>query len=59
MKKEDKEINERLMDIYKSYPKKVQRTVNKIIDLERSKAHMGNPIGIYGDIVKIIKNEEK
>ena len=59
MDKEEKEINEKLMSVYDSFSRKVQRTVKKIIDAEKTKLHMGTPIGIYEEIIRIIKNEEK
>jgi len=53
------DINKILFEIYSKYPEKVQNTVRKVIEAERAKLHMGNPLGIHEDILGIIKDEEK
>ena len=47
-------IEEKLQELYNKLSPEAQRLVGKVLAIEKEKLHMGNPHGVYDEILKAL-----
>lgn len=51
---EQKELEKELKELYSNLSKEAQRLIGKVLEIEKDKLHMGNPHGVYDEILDAI-----